>query len=246
MTLSEKIRDDISDPETRPEYVRDLFGRIARRYDLTNDVMSLGLHRRWKRRLLELAEIRPEHTVLDLAAGTGDLAAGAIRSGAGTVVAADLTPGMMRVGRDRLSEADSISWVCGDALCLPLPAASVDRVLIGYGLRNFADLDASLNEILRCLRPGGRMLALDFGRPSSPAFRRAYLAYLSGSTRAVGWVLHRDIEAYLYIPESLKRYEAQRGVLERMRTLGFVRCGFVEFLFGAMALNFGERPEADP
>lgn len=250
MSLRKRIRSRIGDPESKREFVRDLFGRVADRYDLTNDVMSLGLHRRWKRKTLELARLGPGQVVLDLAAGTGDLARGATgavegeesgATGTGLVVAGDLTPEMMRVGLGRPA-ADRISWVALDALRLPFPDGTLDRILIGYGLRNFPDLDASLEEIRRCLRPGGRLVALDFGKPRNRLLRRAYLGYLDLSTRIVGWAIHRDPEAYLYIPESLRRFPAQRRLAGRMREAGFVRCGHVDLLFGTMAINFGDRP----
>jgi demethylmenaquinone methyltransferase/2-methoxy-6-polyprenyl-1,4-benzoquinol methylase len=243
VTLRRRIRERIGEPDAKRDFVRDLFGRVAGRYDLTNDVMSLGLHRRWKRQAIAIADPGDGDAVLDLAGGTGDLALAAAERGAEPVVVADLTPEMMRVGRTRAG-AGGLRWVAADALALPFPERRFDRVLVGYGLRNFPDLDRSLSEILRCLRPGGRLVALDFGKPRSGLLRRAYLAYLDVSTRAIGWALHRDAEAYLYIPESLRRFPAQRGVSERMRRLGFVRCGYVELLLGTMAINFGERPEA--
>lgn len=240
MGLKARIRREIGEPEGKRRYVRDLFGRVAGRYDLTNDVMSLGLHRRWKRTLLELADLRPDQAVLDLAAGTGDLAL-ATAPRVDRVVAVDLTREMMDVGRSR-EGAEAVQWVAGDALDLPFSPAAFDRVVVGYGLRNFPDLDGSLREVFRCLRPGGRLCSLDFGKPARPALRRLYLGYLDVSTRAVGWTLHRDPEAYLYIPESLRQVPDQRGVAERMRRVGFAKCGYVELLFGAMAINFGERP----
>ena len=243
-----RIRSEIAEPAGHRRYVRGLFGRIARRYDLTNDVMSLGLHRRWKRYLLELADLEPGFRVLDLAAGTGDLALGSADRGIaapsmrdGSVVAADLTPPMIKVGRQRRG-ADSVLWTGGDALHLPFRDESFDRVVIGYGLRNFADLDSGLAEIRRCLKPGGRLLSLDFGKPPIPALRRLYFRYLEASGSFIGWLLHRDVDAYLYIPESLRRYPAQRELIGLMQRSGFVRCGFLELLFGAMAINFGERP----
>jgi demethylmenaquinone methyltransferase/2-methoxy-6-polyprenyl-1,4-benzoquinol methylase len=172
--------EEIPGPERRHDgkTVRGLFGRIARRYDLTNDVMSLGLHRRWKRYLLELADLEPGFRVLDLAAGTGDLALGSADRGIGasstregSVVAADLTPPMIKVGRQRRG-ADSVLWTGGDALHLPFRDETFDRVVIGYGLRNFADLDCGLTEIRRCLKPGGKLLSLDFGKPPISASRR--------------------------------------------------------------------------
>jgi demethylmenaquinone methyltransferase/2-methoxy-6-polyprenyl-1,4-benzoquinol methylase len=254
MGLNEQIRSQISDPASKRGYVRALFGKVAHRYDLTNDVMSLGLHRRWKRALLELAELEPNHAVLDLAAGTGDLAFGAARrlGPGGRVIAADLTSRMMRVGQKREREAGSsgsagavlTGWVSGDAISLPFGDRTFDRVVIGYGLRNFVDLEGSLAEIKRCLRPGGRLLALDFGHPPLPLLRRAYFGYLNVSTRAVGWALHRDPEAYVYIPESLRRFPGQEGVMRSMSEGGYVNCGYVDLLFGTMAINFGEREAA--
>jgi demethylmenaquinone methyltransferase/2-methoxy-6-polyprenyl-1,4-benzoquinol methylase len=243
-----RIRSEIAEPAGHRSYVRGLFGRIARRYDLTNDVMSLGLHRRWKRYLLELADLEPGFRVLDLAAGTGDLALGSADRGVGapsmrdgSVVAADFTPPMIKVGRQRRG-ADSVLWTGGDALHLPFRDESFDRVVIGYGLRNFADLGSGLAEIRRCLKPGGKLLSLDFGKPPTAALRRFYFRYLEASGSFIGWLMHRDVDAYLYIPESLRRYPAQQELIGLMQHSGFVRCGFLEFLFGAMAINFGERP----
>ena len=243
MSLRDRIRRGIAGEERKRAYVRGLFGRIAGRYDLTNDVMSLGLHRRWKDRLVELAELEPGHRVLDLAAGTGDLARRAVeRAGDGTVVAADLTPEMMRVGRRR-EGAEGIRWTRADALELPFPDRSFDRVLIGYGLRNFPDLSRSLAEIRRCLRPGGRLLSLDFGKPPADWLRKAWLRYLELSTTAAGWLLHRDAEAYLYIPESLREYPAQEEVCGLMSRAGFRPCAWIDLMFGTMAIHLGHRPE---
>ena len=240
--LKDRIRARIVTPEGKREYVQDLFGKIAGRYDLTNDVMSLGMHRRWKRLVVELADVRPGHVVLDLAAGTGDLALRvASRRAGGLVIAADLTIEMMRQGRERRS-AGAVSWLACDAMDLPLADCSVDRVIVGYGLRNFPDLDASLGEIRRVMRPGGRFVSLDFGRAEPDWLDRAYLGYLEVSTSAAGWLLQRDVESYRYIPESLRAYPAQRGVTALMQRHGFVSCGSIDLVFGTMAVNFGDVP----
>lgn len=254
--LKDRIRAGIVTPDAKRDYVQSLFGRIAGRYDLTNDVISAGLHRRWKRLVIGLADIRAEHVVLDLAAGTGDLAlriarrrdgAGGRREEAGRpadglLIAGDLTIEMMRRGTKR-DDAASLSWLGCDAMALPLADASVDRVVIGYGLRNFSDLEGSMREIRRVMRPGGRLVSLDFGRAEPEWLDRAYVAYLEASTTAAGWLLHRDAESYRYIPESLRTYPAQRGVTALMQREGFVRCGSVDLLFGTMAVNFGDVPE---
>ena len=237
-----RIRGHIRAPADKRQYVRSLFARIAERYDLTNDVMSLGRHRAWKRFALELAEIRSGQVVLDLAAGTGDFAvmAAAAEPGA-TVVAGDLTWEMMASGRTR-DGSRKVRWIQCDATHLPFPDSSIDRVLIGYGLRNFPDLSRCLGEIRRCLAPGGRLVSLDFGHAEPPWLHSAYLKYLDLSTTAAGWLLHRDVESYRYISESLRQYPAQRGVTEIMQRHGFVRCGHIDLVYGAMAINFGDSP----
>lgn len=241
--LKDRIRARIVTPEAKRDYVQGLFGRIAGRYDLTNDVMSAGLHRRWKRLVLDLADVRPGHVVLDLAAGTGDLSLRlADRYGdSGLLIAGDLTIEMMRRGRSR-NGAQAIRWMACDAMALPLAAGSVDRVVVSYGLRNFPTLDRSIGEIRRVLRPGGRFVALDFGRAEPAWLDRVYVRYLEMSTSVAGWLLHRDVESYRYIPESLRTYPAQQGVTASMQRHGFERCGSVDLMFGTMAVNFGDVP----
>nr|NIL97348.1 ubiquinone/menaquinone biosynthesis methyltransferase [Planctomycetales bacterium]NIM08903.1 ubiquinone/menaquinone biosynthesis methyltransferase [Planctomycetales bacterium] len=155
--------------EERAKRVHDLFRTIARRYDRLNDLMSLGLHRRWKNRLVQLAG-NPER-VLDLCCGTGDISS----RFRGRVIGLDFTQEMLQVARTRNPR---IPWVRADALHLPFPDASFDAVTVGYGLRNLADLKIGLGEIRRVLQPGGRFLSLDFGKPRSATWRTLYFAYL--------------------------------------------------------------------
>jgi demethylmenaquinone methyltransferase/2-methoxy-6-polyprenyl-1,4-benzoquinol methylase len=239
--LAARIRGQIRAPASKRRYVRSLFGRIAARYDLTNDVMSLGRHRAWKRFAVGLADIRPGHVVLDLAAGTGDFAIRAAKTTGAVVVAGDLTWEMLATGRERRN-ASAVRWMQCDATHLPFADGTIDRVLVGYGLRNFPDLGWCIGEIRRCLAPGGKLVALDFGRARPPWLDHFYLRYLDLSTAIAGWVLHRNVEAYRYIPESLRQYPAQRGVTEIMQRHGFVRCGHIDLVFGAMAINFGQAP----
>lgn len=244
--VKDRIRAGIVTPEAKRAYVQGLFGRIAGRYDLTNDIMSGGMHRLWKRLAVDAAEIEEGHVVLDLAAGTGDLSLRAGRlarskGSSGTVIAADLTVPMIMHGRRRRG-ADQVRWVACDAMDLPLADASVDRILVGYGLRNFPDLGHCLGEARRVMKPGGRLVSLDFGRAEPAWLDRAYLRYLEVSGSVAGWLLHRDVEAYRYIAESLKTYPAQHGVTALMQRVGFVRCGSIDLLFGTMAINFGEVP----
>ena len=226
------------------EKVRGLFAAIARRYDLLNDLMSLGLHRRWKRRLVKLAGEPGD--VLDLCCGTGDIAQrftgpafAQTDATAGTrVVGADFTDEMLRGAASRTTR---VRWVRADALCLPFADASFDVVTVGYGLRNLADLDAGLREIHRVLRPGGKLLSLDFGKPESSFWRSLYFAHLRFWLPVLGRIFVGEPEAYRYILTSLQNYPAQRGVKELMERRGFAACGFEEFCAGAMAINFGTK-----
>jgi demethylmenaquinone methyltransferase/2-methoxy-6-polyprenyl-1,4-benzoquinol methylase len=220
---------------TRAEKVRELFATIARRYDVLNDIMSAGLHRRWKRRLVALAGAPRD--VLDLCCGTGDIAQ--MFPPQANVVGADFTAEMLRVAAARRQRA---RWVQADALRLPFAGEAFDAVSIGYGLRNLADIDQGLREAWRVLRPGGRLVTLDFGKPESPAWRAVYFAYLRTALPVLGRVFCGDADTHGYILASLQDYPAQRGIKGMMEACGYCDCGFEEFAGGAMAINFGSRP----
>lgn len=233
--------------DRRAARVRDLFGGIARRYDLVNDVQSFGLHRWWKRQVVRRAQVRPGQRALDLCCGTGDLAWRLARAG-GAVAGLDFSGPMLAVARARQApgplgrRAGGPAWLRGDALRLPFADASFDVVTIGYGLRNLADFTAGLTEMWRVLRPGGRLLVLDFGKPEWPVWRAVYFAYLRWVVPGFGWLCGGSAEAYAYILTSLEPYPAQCGVAEGMRQLGAARLEIVRWLGGAMSLNYGEKP----
>jgi demethylmenaquinone methyltransferase/2-methoxy-6-polyprenyl-1,4-benzoquinol methylase len=236
--------------EHRAEKVQELFATIARRYDLLNDIMSAGLHRRWKRRLVELATVSPGRNaaptiaVLDLCCGTGDIAGLFACSGA-SVVGADFTEEMLHVaaGRGGREKVSRLQWVQADALRLPFEDNSFDVVSVGYGLRNLADIKKGLREILRVLRLGGKFVSLDFGKPESKAFRAMYFGYLRTVLPILGRVFCGDPDTHGYILASLQDYPAQRGIRELMESCGYRECGFEEFCLGSMAINFGEKPK---
>jgi demethylmenaquinone methyltransferase / 2-methoxy-6-polyprenyl-1,4-benzoquinol methylase len=221
-----------SPDDQRAAKVQELFAAIARRYDLLNDLMSAGLHRRWKRRLVKLAG--NPHDVLDLCCGTGDIA---LRFG-GNVVGVDFTHEMLRVAQTRNGR---IHWLRADALRLPFADASFDVVSVGYGLRNLADLETGLREIYRVLRPGGKLLALDFGKPEAAWLRKLFFAHLRFHLPLLGRWSCGDPDAYSYILTSLENYPAQRGVRSLMERCDYADCGFEEFFGGAMAINFGSK-----
>jgi demethylmenaquinone methyltransferase/2-methoxy-6-polyprenyl-1,4-benzoquinol methylase len=224
-------------PQSKRAYVRRLFATIADRYDLITAVLSYGQDARWKARLVSLANVRPGERALDLACGTGDIAFAVAAKGARTV-GLDITHRMLEIGRQK---PGAVSFVTGDMASLPLAGASFDLVTTGYGLRNVPDLDAAIDEIARVLRPGGRLLSLDFNKPESMVVRSAYLAYLTVVGSVLGWILHRDADTYRYIPASIRRYPGARGVADRLLARGFVTARVVPLLFGLMTLHVAER-----
>jgi demethylmenaquinone methyltransferase/2-methoxy-6-polyprenyl-1,4-benzoquinol methylase len=205
--------------------------------------MSFGMHRRWKRDAVRLALDglpRPVR-VLDLCCGTGDMSFLAAEMGAAPVVGADFTLPMLEVARRRaVADARRPDFVAADALQLPFADGRFDAITVGYGLRNVADPRAALAEMRRVLAPGGRAVVLDFGKPDNPVARALYFGYLKTMMPAVGWIFHGDPETYLYIPASLERYPAQRGVEEMMREVGFGNVRYENRLLGTMGLNVGE------
>ena len=234
----------LSYDEERAPRVRAMFTRLAWRYDLVNDVMSFGLHRRWKRQTVGIALAGGRKRLLDLCCGTGDICFLAEEMGAPGVTGLDFTLPMLAVARRRKrSSGGRTRFTQGDALSLPFPEARFDAITVGYGLRNIADAEKALGEMRRVLAPGGRAVVLDFGKPENPVAGALYQAFLRTMMPAVGWLFHGDADTYLYIPESLKRFPAQRGVAELMKKAGFVNVRYENRLLGTMGINVGEAPE---
>jgi demethylmenaquinone methyltransferase/2-methoxy-6-polyprenyl-1,4-benzoquinol methylase len=230
------------DDERAPK-VREMFSRLAERYDLVNDIMSFGLHRRWKRRTVEIALDGRGAAVLDLCCGTADLCFLAEKLGARRVVGADFTLPMLAVGRNRAARRGGrVRLIQGDALALPFREGSFDAITVSYGLRNIADPARAVAEMRRVLSPGGRIVVLDFGKPANGFVAAVYAIFLRTMMPAVGWLFHGDPETYLYIPESLKRFPAQRGVEKLMIDAGLVSVRVENRLFGTMGINIGEAP----
>ena len=247
------LRSTISTPHGKRRYVRELFATIADRYDFITGFLSYGQDRRWKRRLIDLAALTPEDRVLDLACGTGDLlfaAAARARSATGL----DLTHRMLqraacRVATHRGTEAPRqtipVSLITGDMLALPFSSERFSVVTVGYGLRNVPDLDAALREIHRVLVPGGRLLSLDFNRPTNAVVRSAYLTYLTIVGSALGFALHGDPDTYRYIPESIRIYPGAAGVARLMESRGFREVRVVPLLGGLMAIHVALKNHED-
>jgi demethylmenaquinone methyltransferase/2-methoxy-6-polyprenyl-1,4-benzoquinol methylase len=231
-------------PEIKRRYVRRLFATIADRYDLITVVLSFGRDRAWKRRLVQLANVRPGARVMDLACGTGDIGFEAAAHG-GVVTGLDITPRMIELARtkERARGLATCSWVVGDMTALPMANAAFDVITTGYGLRNVPDLPRALAEMHRVLKAGGVACSLDFDKPESRVIRGVYLSYLSAVGSALGWLLHRDPDTYRYIPASIRRYPGSRGVAELMRLAGFIEVRTLPVFGGFMAIHVGRKSE---
>lgn len=233
--------------EPRAAKVNDLFAAIARRYDLLNDLQSFGLHRRWKRRVADLADASRGACALDLCCGTGDIAFALARRGAETT-GLDFSEKMLEVAakRNQTSEsklqAPNPVFIHGDAQQIPFPDNSFDIVTVGYGLRNLASWERGLDEMCRVARPGARLIVLDFGKPPNALWRGLYFTHLKISVPLIGWLFCGNAQAYAYILESLKHYPAQLAVAEKMRALKLANVRVINLLGGAMAINSGQKP----
>jgi demethylmenaquinone methyltransferase / 2-methoxy-6-polyprenyl-1,4-benzoquinol methylase len=235
------LRSTIATPAGKRRYVRRMFATIADRYDLITVVLSYGLDRRWKDRLISLAAIRGDDRVLDLACGTGDLLFRAATR-ARLAVGVDVTFRMLQLAA---AKADA-PLVAGDMMALPFPSAHFNVVTTGYGLRNVPEIERAIDEIARVLVPGGRLLSLDFNKPAQPLLRAAYLAYLTIVGSLLGFVLHRDPDTYRYIPESIRSYPGAEGVARLLEQRGFADVRVVPLLGGLMAIHLAIAPATAP
>ncbi|MEE4361057.1 MAG: class I SAM-dependent methyltransferase [Pseudomonadales bacterium] len=225
--------------------VAEVFRSVAPRYDLMNDLMSLGTHRLMKRMTVELSGVREGQRVLDLAGGTGDLARlFSPRVGArGRVVLADINPAMVEIGRDRMLDAGLTNVVPAivDAEALPFADRSFDCVTIAFGLRNVTRKDRALEEMLRVLVPGGRLVVLEFSRPRAPLLSRAYDTF-SGLWPAMGRLVAGDEDSYRYLNESIRMHAPQEELAAMMEAAGFEAVRFHDLVGGIAAIHRGVRP----
>lgn len=226
--------------KNRARKVHLLFSSIAGRYDLINDLQSLGLHRLWKRKLVRLARVRPGDRALDLCCGTGDLAEAFHRAHA-RVTALDFNRDMLQIARKRSLKrhGNSIDYLRGDALELPCRDGQFDAVSMGYGLRNLADLDQGLEEMVRVAKLGGRVLILDFGKPENVFLKGLYSGYLKCAVPVFGKAFCGDGAAYRYILESLNHYPGPEAVDQRLKLLGCAETRVRRIFGGAMSINVG-------
>ncbi len=230
--------------EEKAKRVADVFHSVAQKYDIMNDMMSFGVHRVWKRLTIETSGVRPGHRVLDIAGGTGDLTMQfAKRVGdAGQVVLADINSSMLEVGRDRLLNrgyGSNIEFVQANAECLPFSDNYFNCISIAFGLRNVTDKDAALRSMFRVLKPGGRLLILEFSKPRSALLSKAYDHYSFTALPMMGQLITRDSESYRYLAESIRMHPDQETLKGMMESAGFEQCRYHNMTGGIVALHTG-------
>ncbi len=233
-------------PEDKARRVRGVFDSVADNYDLMNDLMSAGAHRIWKRFTLALANLRPGQRALDVAGGTGDLAAGLARQVGerGLIVLTDINAAMLRRGRDRLIDAGcvgNVEYVQADAERLPFPDATFDCITIGFGLRNVTDKSAALACMRRALKPGAQLLVLEFSHPNVPGLKPLYDAYSFRILPLLGKLVARDAASYRYLAESIRVHPDQERLLKMMQDAGLEGCRYHNLSGGIVAVHRGYR-----
>ncbi|MDA0687693.1 MAG: bifunctional demethylmenaquinone methyltransferase/2-methoxy-6-polyprenyl-1,4-benzoquinol methylase UbiE [Proteobacteria bacterium] len=233
----------------KQQRVAEVFRSVAQRYDIMNDVMSMGSHRLIKRFTIELSALRKGHKVLDLAGGTGDLAMkfAPIVGEQGQVILADINDAMLQVGRDRVIDkglANIIDFALVNAETLPFADNTFDCVCIAYGLRNVTDKDKALASMTRVLKPGGRVVVLEFSKPRNPILGRAYDVY-SNLWPIAGKMITGDSDSYRYLVESIRMHPDQETLLGMMENAGLINCRFHDVMNGICAIHIGFKPDLD-
>jgi demethylmenaquinone methyltransferase/2-methoxy-6-polyprenyl-1,4-benzoquinol methylase len=233
--------------EDKVGLVAGVFHSVAAKYDIMNDLMSGGIHRVWKRFTIEVSGARKGNTILDLAGGTGDLTAkfSRIVGPEGRVVLADINDSMIKVGRDKLTDlgvVENVEYAQANAETLPFADNTFDIVTIAFGLRNVTDKDAALRSILRVLKPGGRLLVLEFSHPENPMLQKVYDTYSFSILPKLGQLVAGDAESYQYLAESIRMHPNQETLKGMMQDAGFEQCDYYNMTGGIVALHKGTKP----
>ena len=233
--------------EEKADKVAEVFHSVAAKSDLMNDLMSGGVHRLWKRITIEMSGVRRGDKVLDIAGGTGDLTAkfSRIVGSEGTVVLADINDSMLKVGRDRLMDrgvVNNVRFSQADAQYLPFPDNTFDVITIAFGLRNVTDKDLALRSMLRVLKPGGRLLVLEFSKPANPVLSKVYDTYSFSILPKLGKLFADDSDSYQYLAESIRMHPDQQTLQNMMDDAGFANTDFHNMTGGVVALHRGVKP----
>jgi len=248
--------------QSKQSDVEQMFNRIARRYDLANDLQSLFLHRYWKKKVKSLAAVSSNQFALDICCGTGDIAFELAQTGA-TVVGIDLSQPMLEIAQFRIQKYNfpinrrlinsdyqskqckrtgNVFFIKSNALNLPFKNNTFDTITIGYGLRNICNYNKALAEMFRALKPGGRIVILEFGKPPNKLWNKIYFFHLKKIVPFLGKLIAKDWDAYFYIYESLLKYPGQFVVDKTLKDLGGINTKIINIMAGAMTINYCEKP----
>ena len=235
------------DAKEKAGRVAGVFHSVADNYDLMNDLMSAGIHRLWKHMTIEMSGVRKGHKVLDIAGGTGDLTAkfSKIVGSEGSVVLADINESMLKVGRDRLIDrgiTENVTFSQADAQYLPFPDNTFNVITIAFGLRNVTDKDMALRSMLRVLKPGGKLLILEFSKPTSSLLSKIYDTYSFNVLPRLGKIFANDSDSYKYLAESIRMHPDQSTLLQMLNSAGFENTDFHNMTGGVVALHRGIKP----
>lgn len=230
--------------EDKADKVAGVFHSVAAKYDLMNDLMSAGIHRIWKKFTIELSGVRKGNSVLDIAGGTGDLTAkfAQLVGPEGKVILADINDSMLKVGRDKLIDkgiSGNVEYLQTDAQFLPFPDNTFDCITIAFGLRNVTDKDTALQSMHRVLKPGGRLLILEFSKPQNSLLEKAYDIYSFSVLPMMGKLVTNDSDSYRYLAESIRMHPDQETLKSMMDTVGFSQTKYYNLTGGIVALHKG-------
>lgn len=230
--------------EEKQGRVADVFHSVASKYDVMNDLMSLGIHRLWKRHTINLSGVKKGQRVLDIAGGTGDLTAkfSKLVGDKGKVVLADINSSMLAMGRSRLIDkgiSGNVEYIQANAESLPFPDNYFDCITIAFGLRNVTNIDAALRSMCRTLKPGGRLLILEFSKPVAPGLKPLYDLYSFSVLPRLGELIAKDKASYQYLAESIRMHPDQQTLIDMMEQAGLERCEYFNMSGGIVAIHRG-------
>lgn len=230
--------------DTKKEQVAQMFDNIAFRYDFLNSLLSLGIHKGWRKRCVNILMPHQPKLILDVATGTADFALECVRLNPEKIIGVDISEGMMKFGKEKIKKAhldNLISLEYGDAETLTYANDTFDAIVVGFGVRNFENLEKGLQNLYRVLKPGGRLVVLEFSNPRNSVIKGLYNFYFNTVTPFIGRIFSKDIRAYTYLPESVKAFPDNDKFVSILNTLHFKNTSFKSLSFGIAAIYEGEK-----
>jgi demethylmenaquinone methyltransferase/2-methoxy-6-polyprenyl-1,4-benzoquinol methylase len=242
--MSEKVIPYKNSTESKKEQVATMFNNIAPKYDFLNQLLSLGIHKGWRKKTIQLIAHNQPKNILDIATGTGDFAIEAMKLNPDRVIGIDISEGMLKLGVEKIKKLnlqDKVDLKLGDSENLPFDNNSFDAVTVGFGVRNFENLEKGIHEIYRVINHGGTFAVLEFSKPKKIPIKQLYNFYFKYITPAVGKLFSKDASAYTYLPESVKAFPDGEAFLTILRNAGFKDCKSIPVTFGIASIYIGTK-----